>query len=79
VHRHLKKLGLPVQYSVFTVIMTRPQLEYMLAKVNNIINAREDDVRCYSLPEYVDLTVLGKQIFTEGVLLLSAQGKNRVL
>jgi CRISPR-associated protein Cas2 len=51
----------------------------MLAKVNNIINAREDDVRCYSLPEYVDLTVLGKQIFTEGVLLLSAQGKNRVL
>lgn len=78
VHRTLKKQGLPVQYSVFTVVMKRKALLRLLDCLNLLIKTAEDDIRCYRLPEQADIKVLGQQYFPEDVLLFSG-GVNRLL
>jgi len=78
VHRILKKRGLPVQYSVFTVVSKRPALIRLLTKIEEQIEVAEDDVRCYRLPENSETNSLGKQIFPEDVMLFTA-GLNRLL
>lgn len=78
VHRILKKQGLPVQYSVFTVVSKRPALIRLLTKIEEQIEVAEDDVRCYRLPENSETNSLGKQIFPEDVMLFTA-GLNRLL
>lgn len=78
VHRLLKKMGLPMQYSVFTVVMKRKALLRLLEAVNAMIHQAEDDVRCYSLPKYMDVKALGRQYFPADVMLFT-DGVNRVL
>lgn len=77
-HRLLKKQGLPVQYSVFTVVMKRPRLLRLLSCLERLIDAREDDIRCYRLPEQGEVKTLGVQLFPEDVLLFTG-GVNRIL
>lgn len=77
VHRTLKKQGLPVQYSVFTVVIKRKALLRILESVNRLIHSAEDDVRCYRLPEKTDIKTLGRQFFPEDVLLFT-DGINRL-
>lgn len=79
VHRCLKKQGIPVQYSVFTVELRRGALLRLLATIERIIHSREDDVRCYALSGKLAFDVLGKQFFPSGVMLFSATGNNRLL
>ena len=78
VHRILKKQGLPVQYSVFTVVMKRPRLLRLLERIEQEIEAVEDDVRCYRLSANTDTVMLGRQFFPEDVLLFTG-GVNRIL
>ncbi|MEC4746986.1 CRISPR-associated endonuclease Cas2 [Methylomicrobium sp. Wu6] len=78
VHRILKKEGLPVQYSVFTVVMKRPRLLRLLDRITEQIVWMEDDVRCYRLPENTETVSLGKQYFPEGVMLFTG-GVDRIL
>ena len=78
IHRILKKQGLPVQYSVFTVVMKRKALLGLLAEINARINVCEDDVRCYRLPDHSESVMLGKQFFPEDVLLFT-RGVNCLL
>jgi CRISPR-associated protein Cas2 len=78
VHRALKKQGLPVQYSVFTVVMKRKALLRLLAYLEQLIESAEDDVRCYRLPERSDISALGQQYFPEDVMLFTG-GVNRLL
>ncbi len=78
VHRFLKKSGLPVQYSVFLVIMTKQRLLSLLAGIESLIDDRDDDVRCYALPSRVECRVLGKQFFPQDVMLFS-NGMSRLL
>lgn len=77
VHRILKKQGLPVQYSVFTVVMTRPRLLRLLECIEQKIEDKKDDVRCYRLPASADAVTLGKQYFPEDVMLFTG-GVNRI-
>ncbi|WP_150047695.1 MULTISPECIES: CRISPR-associated endonuclease Cas2 [Methylomonas] len=77
VHRILKKQGLPVQYSVFTVVMKRPKLRRLLERIEQKIKANEDDVRCYRLPINTQAVTLGQQYFPEDVLLFTG-GVNRI-
>lgn len=77
VHRLLKKQGLPVQYSVFTVVIKRPALLRLLESINRLIHPSEDDVRCYRLPEHAETKTLGRQFFPEDVMLFTG-GINRV-
>lgn len=78
VHRILKKQGLPVQYSVFTVVMKRPRLLRLLERIEQQIEKREDDVRCYRLPSRADAVTLGRQFFPEDVMLFTG-GVDRIL
>lgn len=78
VHRVLKKDGLPIQYSVFTVVMKRPRLLRLLERVEEHIEPKEDDVRCYRLPENAESAALGRQYFPNDVFLFSG-GVDRLL
>jgi len=78
VHRILKKQGLPVQYSVFTVVMTRPRLLRLLERIAQKIEHKEDDVRCYRLPGNTDTVTLGRQFFPADVMLFTG-GVDRIL
>ena len=78
VHRTLKKQGLPVQYSVFTVVMKRKALLRLLDCLNALIKTAEDDIRCYRLPERAEIKTLGQQYFPEDVMLFTG-GVNRFL
>lgn len=78
VHRVLKKQGLPVQYSVFTVVMKRKALIRLLENIEHLIEPAEDDIRCYRLPERTDIKTLGQQYFPEDVMLFT-DGVNRLL
>jgi len=78
VHRILKKQGLPVQYSVFSVVMKRPRLLRLLERIEEQIQVVEDDVRCYRLPGNADTVTLGKQFFPADVMLFTG-GVDRIL
>ncbi|MCD2452418.1 CRISPR-associated endonuclease Cas2 [Methylicorpusculum oleiharenae] len=78
VHRTLKRKGLPVQYSVFTVVLKRRSLLRLLAHMEELIEPVEDDIRCYRLPEQLTVKTLGRQFFPEDVLLFTG-GVNRIL
>jgi CRISPR-associated protein Cas2 len=78
VHRVLKQQGLPVQYSVFTVVLKRKALLRLLERISALIKQREDDVRCYRLPESDAVNALGQQYFPDDVMLFTG-GVNRIL
>lgn len=78
VHRTLKKQGLPVQYSVFTLVTKRKALLSLLEAIENLIEPTEDDIRCYGLPENLEAKSLGKQFFPKDVMLFT-QGVHRLL
>ncbi len=77
IHRILKKQGLPVQYSVFTLVLKRPRLLRLLERIGQEIEAVEDDVRCYRLSNNTDPVTLGKQYFPDDVMLFTG-GVNRI-
>ncbi len=77
VHRTLKKQGLPVQYSVFTVVIKRKALLRLMDAISQLIHPTEDDVRCYRLPENSDVKTLGRQFFPVDVMLFTG-GVNRI-
>lgn len=77
VHRTLKKQGLPVQYSVFTVVIKRKALLRLMESISRLIHPAEDDIRCYRLPEHTDINTLGRQFFPEDVMLFTG-GINRL-
>lgn len=78
VHRVLKQQGLPVQYSVFTVVLKRKALLHLLERISALINQREDDVRCYRLLKNSSADALGQQYFPDDVMLFT-DGVNRIL
>lgn len=70
VARYLEKHGCRVQYSVFVAQVTERELDGIVEDLAEIINPREDDIRCYPLPEQGEVALMGRQIFPEDVLLL---------
>ena len=70
-HRILKKAGLPLQYSVFTTVMSPVRLKHLLDSIDSIIDPREDDIRCYALPTVINCHTVGRQYFPEDVMLFS--------
>lgn len=74
VHRYLRESGLPLQYSVFSLMMTRRQCSRLLRDLRDLIDRREDDVRVYPLPANGERINLGRQLFPDDVLLLEGGG-----
>ncbi len=62
VFKHLKKQGVPTQYSVFAVSASAAQMGSLMSSIARLIHAGEDDVRAYRLPEKGWRATLGKAI-----------------
>ncbi|BCX88955.1 CRISPR-associated protein Cas2 [Methylomarinovum tepidoasis] len=69
VHRYLKKLGLPLQYSVFLLFLDAPGRQRLAAALLEMIDPRHDDVRIYPLPRRPDWQWWGKPLWPDGILL----------
>lgn len=70
VFKRLKKAGIPLQYSVFSVDANVMQMKTLMAELAALIHAKEDDVRAYRLPENGWRATLGAAILPEGMWLV---------
>lgn len=70
VARYISRHAWRVQYSVFVGRFSTKNLEKVLEGLNQIIDPRKDDVRCYPLPREADVVMRGQQIFPEDILLI---------
>ncbi len=73
VHRFLSKHALSVQYSVFTIHTHVLGLERLLAELETIIKATEDDVRIYILSDQHEPVMLGRAIIPDGLAFIDSQ------
>ena len=62
----LKNYGEHVQYSVFECDLSRIQMEKLQADLSNLINKRQDNIRCYFLCQKCldKIVVRGKSTFS---------------
>lgn len=74
VFRLLKKRGVPIQYSVFSVQASAVAIRSLMRELSELIEHREDDIRAYQLPSQGWQITLGSSILPEGVWL-EAGGK----
>jgi CRISPR-associated protein Cas2 len=69
VHRHLKKRGLPLQYSVFLVQASQAAMHRLMDELAALIDPRADDVRAYRYPLGAESHFLGRPILPDEVLI----------
>jgi len=69
VHRHVRKWGVPLQYSVFVVQASATRLYRLMGELDEIIDGRVDDVRAYRFPRGSECHMLGAPFLPDGVLL----------
>ena len=79
VHRCLRKLGLPAQYSAFTVEADDVEIADHLARLEQLIDARVDDLRAYHLPASCPVWRLGQQAWPEGLILAPREAARLLL
>lgn len=78
-HRYLRTLATPIQYSVFLYLATAARLDKTLQTVARRYIAPEDDVRAYPLPDDPEFYLIGRQLLPQDVQLLSSRGHTAVL
>jgi CRISPR-associated protein Cas2 len=66
-HRSLKKVAMPIQYSVFCGELTDAVLANVRQMIDQIINRRQDDVRIYILPRHGWSIAIGRPLMPEGL------------
>lgn len=69
VHRHLKKKGLPLQYSVFLVQASQTGMHRIMDEIATRIDPRRDDVRAYRYPLGAESHFIGRSILPDDVLI----------
>lgn len=67
VHRLMKKLALPLQYSVFYTRMNDRQKQQMIKLLEKKINPKQDDIRIYPLVTNYVALYLGHSPFMDGL------------
>ena len=70
VFKVLKKAGIPVQYSVFAVDASAMGMATLMAQLARSIDAKQDDIRAYRLPQDGWRATLGEAILPDGVWLV---------
>ncbi len=78
VHRFLTTRALALQYSVFSAVLRRRELEDILENLEERIDVRKDDVRVYPLPDAPQATTIGRFFLPEGITLI-ARGKDLMI
>jgi len=71
VHRAVRRAGIPLQYSVFLIPGRAADVEYLLRELDQLIEAREDDIRVYPLPNRLSVDRYGRQQLPQGLDLIS--------
>jgi CRISPR-associated protein Cas2 len=71
VHRYLKTVAVPVQYSVFAAEETSQGIQRIRDALAQEINSKTDDVRIYPLPNNLELHHYGRHSLPEGLQLLA--------
>lgn len=69
-HRFMTRHATPVQYSVFVLRATPAAVGRLVQEIGEFIEPAEDDVRIYRVPEPAEVTVLGRSLLPDGVLLV---------
>ncbi|MDD5392742.1 MAG: CRISPR-associated endonuclease Cas2 [Thiothrix sp.] len=69
VHRYLKKIALPLQYSVFLVELDGERRQKVIRHLRTLIHPKQDDIRIYPLPDKPEWVKLGKQFWDDGLML----------
>lgn len=77
VHRYVKRIAVPVQYSVFVTSASARQIEAVSGALSTLIDARSDDVRLYPIPEKTYVHTLGSTMLPADALLLQAGARLR--
>jgi len=67
IHRCLKRVASPLQYSVFLFSGTEPQLQRCLATLEQLMDPRHDDIRAYPLPQRGLRWCLGRPALPAGI------------
>lgn len=79
VHRLLTKVAVPVQYSVFVARGSHNGMRQLARQVEDLIDARVDDVRLYPIPERPLIYTVGRAMLPDDALLLDADAGLEVL
>jgi CRISPR-associated protein Cas2 len=67
IHRAMVRRATPIEYSVFLFHGTEKALRECLAAVENLMDGKADDVRCYPLPARGLQERIGKATLPEGI------------
>lgn len=67
VYRALCKIAVPIEYSVFLLTSDPRQVVRILADLEELIDKRSDDLRCYPLPVRGLRIRLGRAHFPDGI------------
>lgn len=71
VHKQLKKWGIPLQYSVFTLDLSERSAKTLMAILERMTDSEHDDVRLYRMPqgqgEWIGPSPIGEGIILTGV------------
>lgn len=70
VHRIVRDYGIPLQYSVFILHLSRRMLLQLLEELRAEIDERKDDIRVYPVARKPRLIHLGRNSLPAGVYLL---------
>lgn len=69
VYQRARRVGIPLQYSVFYLETTRSRLNILLDDIASVIDEKADDVRVYTIGGMQDIEQIGERILPEGILL----------
>lgn len=70
VHRLIRDLGVPIQFSIFEIEVNSDQFEQLRAELTDLINGAEDKVMFYRLSPEQDRICLGVSVQTEDLLFV---------
>lgn len=70
VHRAVRQVGLPLQYSVFLLSARPGELDALLRELQALIEDAEDDIRVYPLPSRLESERYGRQRLPDGIDLV---------
>jgi CRISPR-associated protein Cas2 len=70
VHRTIRDLGVPIQFSIFELEIDNQQKLNLTASLKNIINETEDKITLYQINSQTKITHLGISRPTEDLFFL---------
>lgn len=68
IHRAMKNHATPIQYSIFLLKGNEKDVQHCLDEILPLMNLKEDDIRCYPLPQRGHQFRIGKAVLPDGII-----------